>query len=139
MTDSRLEFLTPADLYAIAEEVLGRKPDVRDRYLLLKAAARPLLIVFGEEVFPTLLDKAAALLHALAAHHLFYDGNKRTATAATIRFLQMNGLQPTWDEAAVYHFVLDVAQNKLDVPEIAAWLADHTTERDGDGDALGHR
>jgi death-on-curing protein len=138
MTDPKLEFLTPADLYAIAEEVLGRKPDVRDRYLLLKAAARPLLIVFGEEVFPTLMDKAAALLHSLAAHHLFYDGNKRTATAATIRFLRMNGVQPTWDDTTVYDFVLDVAQNKLDVPEIAAWLAEHTEERNDDGHALGH-
>ena len=108
--------------------VLGRRPDVRDRHLLHRAAARPMLVLFGEEVFPTLLDKAAALLHALAAHHLFYDGNKRTATAAAARFLEMNGWRPTWDDDSIYAFVLDVAQNKLDVPAIAAWLAAHTAE-----------
>jgi death on curing protein len=124
--DDEITYLMPADLYAAAEEVLGRRPDVRDRRLLRSAAARPMLVLFGEEMFPTLLDKAAALLHSLAAHHLFYDGNKRTATAATVRFLEANGVRPAWDADTMYAFVLDVAQNKYDVPEIAAWLADHT-------------
>lgn len=125
-----IEYLTPADIYAIAETVLGRRPDVRDRHLLRKAAARPMLILFGEEIFPTLFDKAAALLHALAAHHLFYDGNKRTATAATIQFLKLNGLRPTWNEEIIYAFVLDVAQNHHELPDIASWLERHTEPDD---------
>jgi len=123
---NNIHYLTPADLYTIAEEVLERKPEVRDRHLLRKAAARPMLVLFGEEVFPTLCEKAAALLHSLAAHHLFYDGNKRTATAATIRFLQLNGWHPTWDAESMYDFVLAVAQNKYEVSEIADWLSAHT-------------
>lgn len=121
-----IHYLTPADLCAIAEDVMGHEPRVRDRYLLQKAAARPILVVFGEEMFPMLYDKAAALLHALAAHHLFFDGNKRTATAACARFLRLNGLRSTWDDETVHDFVLDVAQNRYDIPEIAAWLEDHT-------------
>ena len=85
-----------------------------------------MLVLFGEEMFPTLLDKAAALLHALAAHHVFYDGNKRTATTATVRFLEANGLHPAWDDESIYTFVLAVAQNQVELPEIAAWLAAHT-------------
>lgn len=127
MNDDEIHYLTPADLYAIAEEVLGREPHVRDRRLLRVAAGRPALIVFGEEVFPTLFDKAAAIMHSLAAHHLFFDGNKRTATAATIRFLELNGRRPAWDADTIYDFVLNVAQNKVDVPEIAAWLSKHVT------------
>jgi len=127
-----LHYLSPADIYTVAEEVLGRPPDVRDRHLLRAAAARPRLSAFGVEAYPTLLDKAAALLHSLAAHHLFYDGNKRTATAATIRFLQANGLQPTWDQATIYDFVLDVAQNHCAVPEIAAWLREHSTPQENE-------
>lgn len=125
-TDPDIAYLTPADLYAIAEDVLGRRPDVRDRRLLRAAAARPMLAAFGAEAYPTLLDKAAALLHALAAHHLFYDGNKRTATAAVTRFLALNGLAPTWSESGVYQFVLEIAQDRHDVPAVAAWLAAHT-------------
>ena len=123
-------YLTPAEIYAIAERVLGRQPDVRDRHLLRSAAARPMLRAFGETAYPTLLDKAAALMHSLAAHHLFYDGNKRTATEATRLFLTENGLTPTWDDAEVYDFVLEIAQNQHNVPEIAQWLAAHTVERD---------
>jgi death-on-curing protein len=125
-----LHYLTPAEIYALAEEAMGREPDVRDRHLLRSAAARPALHAFGEEAYPTLLDKAAALMHSLAAHHLFFDGNKRTATRVTTVFLERNGLRPTWSAAEVYEFVLEIAQNKHDVPAIAAWLAGHTAPAD---------
>lgn len=121
-----VEYLTPAEIYEVAEKVLGRKPDVRDRHLLRAAAARPMLRAFGQEAYPTLMDKAAALLHGLAAHHLFFDGNKRTATHATIRFLERNGLKPTWTDAEAYAFVLEIAQNQQDVGAVAAWLTEHT-------------
>src|SRR5512144_1567864 len=101
-TGDPTHYLTPAELYVAAAQSLGRKPDVRDRHLLRSAAARPMLRAFGEEAYPTLLDKAAALMHSLAAHHLFYDGNKRAATRVTTVFLQRNGLQPTWNDAQVY-------------------------------------
>ncbi len=127
MSDAdEINYLTPAELYTIAQEALGREPDVRDRHLLRAAAARPITYVFGHEAYPTLLDKAAALMHSLAAHHLFFDGNKRTATAATIIFLERNGLRPAWDRQTIYDFVLEVAQDKHTVESIAAWLAEHT-------------
>src|SRR5512147_2937731 len=101
-------YLTPAEIYAAAEHVLGRKPDVRDRHLLRSAAARPALRAFGQEAYPTLLDKAAALMHSMAAHHLFFDGNKRSATRVTAEFLARNGLRPTWEADQVYDFVLEI-------------------------------
>ena len=119
-------YLTPIEIYDVAEAVLGRKPDIRDRHLLQVAAARPMLRAFGQAAYPTLLDKVAALLHSLAAHHLFFDGNKRTATHATIRFLERNGLKPTWTDAEAYAFVLEIAQNQQDVGAVAAWLTEHT-------------
>lgn len=123
-------YLTPADLYAAAEEAMGREPVVRDRHLLRSAAARPALHHFGQEAYPTLLDKAAALMHSMAAHHLFFDGNKRTATRVTEIFLERNGMRPTWDAESVYQFVLEIAQNMHEVPEIAAWLEQHTAPKD---------
>ncbi len=126
MTDD-INYLTPAEIYTIAQEALGREPDVRDRHLLRSAAARPALYHFGQEAYPTLLDKAAALMHSLAAHHLFFDGNKRSATHVTTVFLERNGLRPSWSADQVYEFVLEIAQNMHDVPEIARWLGEHTT------------
>lgn len=121
-----IHYLTPAEIYEIAEQVLGRKPDVRDRHLLRAAAARPMLTAFGQEAYPTLMDKAAALLHSLAAHHLFFDGNKRTATQAVIRFLRRNGVRPLWTDAQAYDFVLEIAQSQHEVETVSAWLAAHT-------------
>lgn len=124
-TQPPITFLTAADIYAIAEDVLQRQPHVRSRQLLHSVTARPLLAAFGAEAYPTLFDKAAALLHALAAHHVFYDGNKRIATLAVTRFLTLNGQHPAWDDADIMPFVLDIAQDKHDIPAIAAWLEAH--------------
>ena len=128
--DQSVNYLSPAEIYEIAEQVLGRRPDVRDRHLLRAAAARPMLYAFGQAAYPTLLDKAAALMHGLAAHHLFYDGNKRTATEATIRFLSENGIRPAWHDQDIYQFVLEIAQNQHDVDSVAIWLAEHTAQQD---------
>lgn len=124
--DKPIRYLTPAEIYEIAEGVLGRRPDVRDRHLLRAAAARPATRAFGAEAYPTLLDKAAALLHSLAAHHLFFDGNKRIATSAVQRFLRDNGLRPAWTDAQIYDFVLEIAQSRHEVDAVSAWLGAHT-------------
>ena len=119
-------YLTANDLYNINEEVTGNIPFVRDRHLLLSAERRPRMMIFGEEQFPTLYDKAAALLQSLAYHHLFVDGNKRTAIRAVEMFLQANHIEPTWQAREEYDFVLRVAQGHVDVPEISTWIQAHT-------------
>jgi death-on-curing protein len=119
--------LSANDLYNINSEVTGLMPFVRDHQLLRSAVRRPYLILFGEEQFPTLIDKAAATMHSLAAHHLFADGNKRTAVRATQLFLESNDIQPTWTTEEVAAFVLDIAKGEVSVEDVAAWLAQHTT------------
>lgn len=119
-------YLTANDFYNINEEVTGQIPFVRDRHLLLSAERRPRLMIFGEEQFPTLYDKAAALLESLAYHHLFVDGNKRTAIRAVEMFLRANGLRPEWQGREEYDFVLRVAQGRVSIEEISAWIETHT-------------
>ena len=63
------EYLTADDLLTIAEAAMGSRPLVRDAGLLASAAARPQTTVFGEDAYPSLEEKAAALLHALARNH----------------------------------------------------------------------
>jgi death-on-curing protein len=125
--DKSVRYLTPIDLFNINDEVTGGEAIIRDVHLLNSAARRPMLELFGEAQFPTLLDKAAALLHSLAYHHLFIDGNKRTATRAVERFLRLNGYSPTWTDTDNREYLLEVAQGRHDVEAIAAWLAAHTT------------
>lgn len=103
-------------------KILKGKQKVRDMGLLEAAAARPMQSVFGEDAYPTLPEKAAALVHSLARNHPFADGNKRTAAVAAIFMLHVNGARPKWDRAnALTHFV-DVAEGEEDAPKFAAWL-----------------
>ena len=80
--------------------------------------------MFGEDAYPTLFGKAAALLHSLSSNHSLVDGNKRTGWASAIVFLDINGhpLKEPLDEDAAEEFVLAVAQSQLANAEIAERL-----------------
>ena len=120
--DKPIRYLAASDLYNINDEVTGGRAFVRDIHLLNSTALRPMITLFGEEQFPTIADKAASLLHALTYHHLFADGNKRTALRAVTLFLNVNGYQLIWDDSTRYEFILEIAQGKYDVSEVAARL-----------------
>jgi death on curing protein len=120
-----VRYLSASDLYNLNDEVTEGHTFVRDAHLLNSAAARPSLMLFGEAQFPTLIDKAASLLHSLAYHHLFADGNKRTALRAVTLFLLVNGYRLTWDNATEYDLILEIAQGRYDVPEIAERLSQY--------------
>lgn len=125
MTDPEsIDYLTIDDLLEIAAGVL---PDValRDRGLLASAAGRPQATVFGEDAYPSLAEKAAALMHSVARNHALVDGNKRLAWAATRVFCLLNGrdLVFTVDDAEA--LVLGVATGDLDVPDIAVAIGEH--------------
>src|SRR5664279_3260091 len=124
-SDKPIRYLTASDLYNLNDEVTDGHTFVRDLYLLNSAANRPALVVFGETQFPTLIDKAASLLHSLAYHHLFADGNKRTALRAVTLFLSANGFRLTWDDDTEYALILEIAQGKLDVAQIAEQLGQY--------------
>ncbi len=95
---------------------------VRDVGLLDSAAARPRSSVFGEDAYPKLDLKAAALLHSIARNHALLDGNKRLAWLATVVFLDLNGQVPDLDDDAAFDLVMDAAQGTVDVEELASRL-----------------
>ncbi|GAA4473728.1 type II toxin-antitoxin system death-on-curing family toxin [Rhodococcus olei] len=113
------------DILTIAARVAGGNPAVRDIGLLDAAVARPKSSVFGLDAYPTLYDKAAALLHSLARNQALVDGNKRTAWAAAWLFLGYNGitLRAGFDVDAAETLMNNAAMGKLEVEEIAHQLA----------------
>lgn len=121
-----MHYLTLAQVYIIHQELMGLSALVRDVASLEAAVARPMSSIFGQDTFPTLLEKAAALLEGLARHEPFIDGNKRTAILATIQFLAMNGRRVTWDDHDAADFVVEVAAGGYATLEIAAWLGAHS-------------
>lgn len=111
------------DLLHIAERVLP-EVEVRDAGLLEAAVARPRASAFGEEAYPTVHEKAAALLHSLARTQALVDGNKRLGLASVIAFYGMNGFRLTFTNDEAYELVTAVAAGELnDVSAIAERLA----------------
>ena len=88
-----IEYLDLDDLIDLARSLLGDPPPIRDVGLLGSAAARPQTTAFGEDAYPDLLTKAAALLQSIVNNHALVDGNKRLGWLATAVFLELNGVK----------------------------------------------
>ena len=117
-----MNYLDRADLQAVGAAVLDGPMEVRDWGLLESALARPQASAFGEDAYPTLWDKAAALLLSLVGNHALVDGNKRVGFTCTVLFLRKNDVLLAFEEDEAYDFVIAVAERRLDVPEAAAVL-----------------
>jgi death on curing protein len=123
-------YLTLSEVLRVARRVLGSDFEVRDVGLLESALARPRTTVFGRDAYPTLDEKAAALLHSLARNHALIDGNKRIALAGLIAFYGVNGRRLTLTNGEAYDLVITVATGALDnVADIALILTTATAER----------
>ena len=120
-------YLTVPELLHVAVRALVGEPKVRDIGLLEAAAARPAASAFGNDAYPDLDAKAAALLHSLARNHALVDGNKRLALAGVIAFYGVNGRRLTLTNDEAYDLVMAVADGRLDtVANIAAQLGPAT-------------
>jgi death on curing protein len=116
--------LTVEQALRIARLAVGGPIEVRDIGLLDAAVHRPRAAVLGQDAYPGLFEKAAALLHSLARNHSLVDGNKRLAWLATYVFLAKNDVELDPEDDAAYDLVVAVAAGEIDdVGKIAAALA----------------
>ncbi len=118
------EYLTVDDVLAAGDAHLGRPVEVGDYGLLESAVSRPRATAFGEDAYPGVHEKAAALLQSLATNHALIDGNERTAFVATALFYEFNGYHvPGEAEDTLFDLVLAVATRRLEsVHDIALRL-----------------
>jgi death-on-curing protein len=114
-------YLTTDDVQHFNERFVGAD-QLRDFGLLESAVLRPQATAFGDDAYPTLHEKVAALLHSLARNHPFVDGNKRTAWAAAEVFYMMNGREVVIDDGQIIGLVVDIAEGQIGVQDIAATL-----------------
>lgn len=113
-------YLTLSDVIRIVD-ALEAGP-VRDLGLLDSVTMRPRSSAFGEEAYPTLAEKAAALMHSLAGNHALVDGNKRLAWTAAAVFLHVNGHTADIGEDEIFDLTMDVAKGLSDLGEIVMRL-----------------
>jgi death-on-curing protein len=118
-----VEFLDLDDVLGLARRLLGDPPPIRDVGLLGSAVARPQTSIGGDDAYPTIWLKAAALLQSIVDNHALVDGNKRLGWLATAVFLEIN-------DASV------AAASNDDVYELVMAIAAGASTTDGIADKL---
>ncbi|MFY2090394.1 type II toxin-antitoxin system death-on-curing family toxin [Achromobacter xylosoxidans] len=120
------EYLT--EFFADKEDPIS-PPGVKNMATVESAAARPNSTAGGQDAYPTVFLKAAALFHSIAGNHSFHNGNKRAALLSTLYFLSEHGY---WvdrcDDEEMFEYTRRVAAHEItedrsdEVPAIASWL-----------------
>ncbi|PKQ26575.1 MAG: hypothetical protein CVT64_04120 [Actinobacteria bacterium HGW-Actinobacteria-4] len=96
---------------------------IRDAGLVESALFRPSTTVMGADAYPSIGEKAAALLHSLCLNHPLVDGNKRLAAASALILLQINGHRASLTNDELFALTMGVASGTMrDVPTIATRL-----------------
>jgi len=120
-----VEFLDLEDVIGLAIALFGDPPPVRDMGLLGSAVARPQTTAFGDDAYPDIWTKAAALLQSIVKNHALVDGNKRLGWLTTAVFLEINHVEISRaSNNDVYDLVIDVAAANPSVDDIAQRLRD---------------
>jgi death-on-curing protein len=81
--------------------------------------------IFGDQLFLTLEEKAAALAYGIIRSHVFVDGNKRTALHIAWEFLASNGVEVDLHDESIINLVVRVAEGNSDREELTRWFETH--------------
>lgn len=129
---SPINFLTLEQVLYIHEDQIekyGGSHGVRDLTLLESAILRPQTTFGGRELYESIFDKAAALMHSLLLNHPFIDGNKRTAIVSSLAFLEFNGFSLTATNKKLEKYALLIENQKPSIEAISTWLKKHSKKR----------
>lgn len=125
-----MKLLTARDVELLHMQIIdasGGSHGTRNAGRIKAAVATAQQTAFGQEVYTSIFDKAAALLRGIALDHPFIDGNKRTAVMSALLLLNLNDHDTSGlTDTELEDFAVSVVTNKLDVPQIAEWLEAHT-------------
>lgn len=121
-------FLTVAEVMGLHSKLTaktGGSDGLRDRGLLESAVYSAQTCFGGEEVYPTLAEKAARLMYALVSNHAFVDGNKRIGLLVMLTTLRLNGTALKFTQAELIEFGLSAASGEAKYDEILNWIRQH--------------
>jgi death-on-curing protein len=118
------------DLHRVQIRRFGGAAGLRDRGALEAALGRPRMTFEGEDLYPDVAAKAAALMHSLVTNHPFVDGNKRVGAHAGILFLLVNDAEPTFSVAELVHITLAVARGEVSAEALSIWLRQRSRRRE---------
>lgn len=125
-----MRYLTEQEVIAINQFLIqkyspGELVGVKEAGLLNSAVSRPKAAFDGEDVYPAVSEKAAALFESLVQHHCFHNANKRTAFVSMQQFLRYNGFRFVMDQERAVEFTVDLVLKKYAFDELVQSIADH--------------
>lgn len=124
-------FFTLDEVLSLHEDQIARyggSRGVRDAGLLESAMGSAAATFGGVFLHETLFEMAAAVWFGICRNYPFIEGNKRTAAAAALTFLEMNGVEIEADENLFYDLVIGVAAGKVSKAEVAVFLKEHAAK-----------
>lgn len=124
-----MKYLTTPQVLAIHDQMVkrfGGSQGIRDMGLIESAVDRPKATFDGQDLYPGVFLKAAALMHSILKNHAFVDGNKRSAYSSCGVFLKLNGYKLENMHKESLEFAMNVENNSLKLEEISKWLQTHS-------------
>ena len=115
-------------LHRILIDKFGGSQGIRDSAALESAIARPFQTFDGNDLYPSVFEKAASLIESILVNHPFIDGNKRTGYTLLRLYLIQNGLDINASQDNKYEFVIDIASGTLKYEGILSWLKSNTSK-----------
>ena len=130
---TRIRYLSLEQVIRIHREMIqkfGGIEGVRDLKLLDSALNSPRQTFGGDDLYPTVIEKAAILGFGIVSNHPFLDGNKRTGHHVMEAFLELNGfvLESNVDEDE--RLILDIAGGKIDKIAVQDWVRRYARKRE---------
>ena len=116
------------ELHTQLEEAFILSSGIRDKSLLASAVNAPFQTFMGNDLYPSIYDKAAQLCYGIANNHPFTDGNKRTALHSMYVYLIINGFDINASQQEVENLIINVAAGNMTNVELAYWLEKNTIE-----------
>jgi death-on-curing protein len=117
-------------LHAIQINAYGGSAGMRGSGGLEAAVARPAMTFAGEDLYPDVAAKAAALMHPLVANHPYVDGNKRVGTHAALVFVESNDWSANITPAELEDITMEVARGNVDIEPLTIWFRQRIATRE---------
>lgn len=126
---SPIIFLTLEQVLVIHDDQIeryGGSHGIHSLSLLESAVMRPQTTFGGRDLYPSIFNKAAAIMHSLIMNHAFVDGNKRTSTVSVLVFLELNGYKLETSQKELVEAALNVRHKKWGLGKLSSWLKQHS-------------
>ncbi|MFS4417911.1 type II toxin-antitoxin system death-on-curing family toxin [Maribacter sp. 2307ULW6-5] len=110
-------------IHQVLIEKFGGADGLRDKGALEASLSRPYATFDKKELYPTPVEKAAAILESILINHPFVDGNKRSGYVLMRLTLMARGLDIEATQDDKYGFVIGITKGNLDIDQIKEWIA----------------